>query len=145
VGVRRLPQPKPVGEKLLVPVARRTTVSETPPDESDRLAAALDRASAVFAVVAGVAFLASFPLAGSERHTTVVSIAVALGGGSLFCGEVSTLRNPQEMVGNSVPSPGVPTDDTVTSRYQARSYGKLYLWVGVALFVGGGFAALSTL
>jgi hypothetical protein len=120
-------------------------VTERDSGATDGVAVTCDRVSTALAVVAGLAFLASFLLVDSDGHTTAVTAAIAVGGASLCCGGVSTLRAPQEAVGNTVPSPGVPTDETIRSRYQARSYAKLYVGIGLLLFVVGGFAALSTL
>ncbi len=120
-------------------------MTENGSEARDGIAAACDRTSTAFAVLAGLGFLASVPLAGSGGHTTAITVAVALGGASLLCGGLSGLRYPEGKIGDSVPSPGVATDGTIRSRSGALAAAKLYAVIGALLVVGGGYVALATL
>ena len=112
----------------------------------ERVAAACERAQTVFFVVAGGAFLVSFGFAGTGRFRTLVLTAVALFGAGFLCGAGSALRDPEEMVGNTVNSEagmfGEP--GRIRTRSEARLVSWLFAGIGLVLLVVGSFGALST-
>jgi len=100
-----------------------------------------------FGVAAGCAFLVSFGLAGSDYFELAILIAVALGGGTLLCGGVAALREPEELVGNTFPAESgmLGNPSRIRTLSGGLLFAGLYTTIGALLFLVGSVGALSVL